>query len=154
MSEFTGRYFHTLDLKGRLKFPSFFREGLNEEKRVYLSYGVSQCLTVYPASVWRAQVDRLKTITETDGEAFDYRRTKFASAQECELDSQGRLLIPAHIRSLAGIARSIAVIGNLDVVEVWDRARWEEYFKQSLEQHHENARKVPPLKASQQQEGK
>ena len=48
------------------------------------------------------------------------------------LDSAGRILVPSHLRELAGLERDVVVFSSLDWIEVWDRARWEAQFSKAL----------------------
>jgi MraZ protein len=58
-------------------------------------------------------------------EVKDYMRFVFSSAAECELDRQGRILIPPALRERAGITKSVVVVGIINKIEVWDRATWD-----------------------------
>ncbi len=53
-----------------------------------------------------------------------YRRRVIASALECEIDKQGRVLIPASHREDAGIQSEVVIVGQLDKMEIWDKAEW------------------------------
>ncbi len=57
-----------------------------------------------------------------------FSRLFYAQAQPAELDSQGRIRIPAELSALAGLGREAILLGVQDHLEIWDRVRWEEYL--------------------------
>ena len=142
--KFTGRYYHALDPKGRLTLPSSFRTSLNHERQgmFALSLDNNKCLAIYPLPVWDNLLERLKSLSKTDAQAASFTRVLLSTVFDCEVDRQGRVLVPPQLRELAGIERDVAVVGHLETVEVWDRTRWEEYFRQGLEQLSANASKL------------
>jgi MraZ protein len=58
-------------------------------------------------------------------EVKDYMRFVFSAATECELDRQGRILIPPALHERAGITKNVVVVGIINKIEVWDRATWD-----------------------------
>lgn len=141
MAEFTGQYFHALDPKGRLTLPSAFRDVLARETRLMLALRPNQCLALYPLAEWTALAARLKTLPANEQQALGFKRILLSTAYECALDKSGRILIPPPVRALAAIDRDVAVVGSQEVVEIWDRARWDEYFRLMFAQYDENAGK-------------
>ena len=97
---FMGEYRHTVDPKGRLIVPSKFRELLGTE--FVVTRGLDGCLFVYPMDSWTAYVDKLKKLPLTDKNARLFMRFLIAGANTCELDKQGRILLPATLREFAG----------------------------------------------------
>ena len=111
-----GEYEHTIDGKGRMFLPSNFRLELGET--VYLTRSVETCVCIYPAEEWKhfhAKLDELPPIR-----ARDVKRSLCASANETDVDSQGRVLIPQQLRDLAGLQKSVEVIGVGEKAEIWD----------------------------------
>ena len=53
-------------------------------------------------------------------------RPLFAHAAKCELDAQGRILLPAALRDFAGLKKNVTVVGDGDVAEFWDTDTWNE----------------------------
>lgn len=58
-------------------------------------------------------------------EVKDFMRFLLSSATECELDKQGRLLIPTAHREHARISKSVTLVGIIDKIEIWDAGAWE-----------------------------
>ena len=133
-------YDHSLDPKGRLTLPAPFRERLADERRVVCALSLDKgCLEINPQSVWLTFLERLDSLSRTNPKAVSVRRALSWTSFRCEMDGQGRVLLPQQLRVLVGITREVKVAGAIRVIEVWDRARWEEYFKQSAEQLPANA---------------
>ena len=122
---FYGEFQHTVDPKGRVIVPSTFREELGE--KFILTKGLDDCLFVYSMTEWSNLEAKLKTLPLSNKDARAFVRFFFSGATECEVDKQGRILIPQNLRSYAGLEKDIYIIGVSTRVEVWDKAKWETY---------------------------
>ena len=49
-----------------------------------------------------------------------------SSANTCELDKQGRILVPSTLREFAGLEKDVVLTGNLNRIEVWSKEKWAE----------------------------
>jgi MraZ protein len=123
-----GEYQHALDSKGRLFIPVKLRDDLGE--RFIITRGLDQCLFVYPPNEWSNLEQKLKDLPLSKGEARAFVRFFFAGATECELDKQGRVLVPPYLRAYAGIERETVILGVSNRVEIWNQATWEDYSGQ------------------------
>lgn len=121
---FMGEYNHTLDAKGRLIVPSKFREQLGDE--FVVTKGLDGCLFVYPLSEWSKIEEKFRDIPLTTKDARKFARFFFAGAASCELDKQGRALIPNVLREYASIGKEVVSVGVLNRVEIWDKDKWQE----------------------------
>lgn len=119
---FYGEYQHTIDPKGRVIVPSKFREGLGEN--FIVTKGLDNCLFAYSAEGWERIISKLMTIPLTDKDGRAFVRFFTAGAAECELDKQGRILLPQNLRDYAGLTKDLSVTGAITRVEIWDRDRW------------------------------
>ena len=119
---FMGEYNHTIDAKGRLIIPAKFRETLGEE--FILTKGLDGCLSIYPMDEWESFEEKLKALPLTDKNARAFLRFFVAGATSCELDRQGRILIPSALREFAGLEKEVVLTGNLTRIEVWSKERW------------------------------
>lgn len=122
---FYGEYQHTIDPKGRVIVPSKFREGLGE--KFIMTKGLDNCLFVYSSEEWSNLEMKLKALPFTDKDVRSFVRFFFAGAAECEVDKQGRILIPQNLREYAGLEKDVCIIGVSTRVEVWDKVKWEKY---------------------------
>ncbi|MBW8827455.1 MAG: division/cell wall cluster transcriptional repressor MraZ [Acidobacteria bacterium] len=121
---FLGTYEHALDAKGRVILPAKFREEL--EAGAFLGRSLDGCLALYTASEFEKVAQEMQETARRGGEARNVVRAFAAGAAEATPDRQGRITIPAHLRSYAGLVRDIVVTGALTRVEIWDAARWRE----------------------------
>ena len=120
---FMGEYAHSIDTKGRLIIPSRFRYELGET--FVLTRGLDGCLSIYPQSEWDTLEAKLRALPFTNSNARKITRFLISGATPCELDRQGRILVPAALREYAGLDKDVVVTGNLDKIEIWDKERWE-----------------------------
>ncbi len=119
---FMGEYNHTIDSKGRIIIPSKFRETLGDE--FVVTQGLDGCLFVYPNDEWMNFVTQLKTLPGSK-EARQLQRYFMAGAATCEVDKQGRILIPNKLREQAGLEKDIVFVGVLSKIEIWSKEKWD-----------------------------
>ena len=113
---FFGRYDYTIDAKGRLNFPAKFRDAMGESF-VVLEW-VDNCLFALPLSeVEKLEADELMDSWEVSGDLF-------STACEVVPDKQGRILLPAELRSYAGLEKDVTIIGNRNHAEIWATDVW------------------------------
>lgn len=117
---FMNEYSHTIDTKGRMILPAKFREELGDH--FILSPGLDSCLTIYPESRWSALLEKLQQLPSTRANVRQLRRFLIGKSTEMECDRQGRILIPAHLRSYAKLSKDAKIIGVGDTIEIWDPA--------------------------------
>ncbi len=122
---FYGEYQHTIDPKGRAIVPSKFREGLGD--KFILTKGLDGCLFAYSSEEWTSLENKLKSLPFTDKDVRAFIRFFFSGATECEVDKQGRILIPQNLREYAALEKDIYIIGVSSRVEIWKKAAWEAY---------------------------
>ena len=120
----TGEYQHSLDSKGRLFIPAKLREELGEI--FYMTVSMDRCLCVYSAGSWQSFSERVAAMPYIKQRRM---RPLFAHAARCELDSQGRTLIPQNLRSYAGLVKNVTVVGCNNHAELWDSESWHAVFE-------------------------
>lgn len=122
---FRGQYDHTIDDKGRLSIPAKLREALGKDRTLVLT-SFEAFITVFPMKTWRNMEARIRSNPTFKRERRDFLRLVYSSAEDVEIDPQGRILISQGLRQRAGISRDVVILGLLDQIEIWDKARWEE----------------------------
>ena len=115
----TGTYEHSIDAKGRLFIPAKLREELGVT--FYLAMGVDECLAIYPQETWNRFTEKFASLPMSQSAAM---RPLFANASKCELDSQGRIVIPHKLRKYAGLEKDAVIIGVNDRAEIWSAETW------------------------------
>lgn len=119
---FMGEYNHTIDAKGRLIMPSKFREALGDE--FVVTKGLDGCLFVYPNKEWQAFEEKLRTLPLTNKNARQFSRFFLAGAASCEVDKQGRILLPGVLREFAELEKEVVLVGVLSRIEIWSKDKW------------------------------
>lgn len=129
MPSFIGKYYHNLDEKGRVIMPAAFREVLLSKYpsgKLYLTNApLDRALHLYPLEEWTKLEEKVKELPKSDEAVMFFLRRVIASAASCELDRQGRLLIPYELRQDAGINTEVVLVGQIDRVEIWNKATWD-----------------------------
>jgi len=120
----TGEYQHSLDSKGRIFIPAKLRDELGEV--FYITISMDRCLCVYSSDNWKELSDKVSSMPYVKQRKM---RPLFAHAARCELDSQGRALIPQNLREFAGLSKNVAVIGCNNHAELWDSEAWDAVFR-------------------------
>lgn len=137
---FMGEFQHNVDARGRLFIPSKLKEGLGD--RFYATKGLESCLWVFPPTEWESIGEKLHSLPLSSSAARQFTRLFFAGATECEVDAQGRILLPANLRDYAGIEKDVVIIGVTSRVEIWAPAKWAEYCQKAEESFEETAEKL------------
>lgn len=140
---FIGEYHHTADTKGRIIIPARFREKLGEA--FIMTRGLDHCLFVYPPLEWEKIEGKLKALPFTRADARAFTRFFFSGAVECEVDKQGRVLVPQNLREYARLQKEAVVIGVSNRVEIWSREVWEKYSDDAGLSYENIAEKIEDL---------
>jgi MraZ protein len=126
---FLGTYEHSLDAKGRVILPAKFREQL--EAGAYLAKSLDGCLALYDEEEFQKVALDMQEKARRGAIERNAVRSFAAGATEATPDRQGRISIPANLRTFAGLDRDLIVTGALTRIEIWDAARWREIDQQA-----------------------
>ena len=132
---FRGRYEYTIDSKGRVSVPSKFREILNQQyddRLVITNY--DHCLVAFPYQEWSLMEEKVKTLPTLSKDTRAFLRFFYSSGIDCEIDKQGRLLIPQSLRDYANLQKDVILVGEGKKIEIWAKERWEEVVKRAQEE--------------------
>ena len=125
-----GTYRHRIDAKGRLPVPAAFRRSLEEEGQVVVTL-LDQCLAAYPPKEWARLEAQLAALPAFSKPVKALTRLLASRAADCELDVQGRILLPPTLRAAAGLGRDAVVVGVLNRFEVWSPESWDAFVRES-----------------------
>jgi len=120
-----GEYKHTIDEKGRVAVPAKFRT--NVQNGAIITRGLDHCLFVFTMSEWESLVRKITALPLAQSGARAFSRLMLAGAADVELDGQGRILIPEHLREYAGLSKHAVVAGVYSRMEIWDSEKWTAY---------------------------
>lgn len=128
-----------LDAKGRMAMPSRYRDRLMEscEGRLVLTVDRDGCLLVYPHPEWERIEQALMSRPNMDRQVRRLQRLLVGHATECELDGQGRILLPTPLREYASLEKRAVLVGQGNKFELWDEDTWtkrrEDWFREEDE---------------------
>ena len=117
-----GEYEHSLDAKGRLIMPAKLRQDVGE--KFIITKGLDGCLFVFSQNEWNNFETKLKTLPLSDKNARNFVRFFLSGATECEIDKQGRFLIPANLRESAKLEKDAMIVGVGTRLEIWNKETW------------------------------
>jgi MraZ protein len=140
---FIGEYQHTLDPKNRVIMPSKFREKLGDS--FVMTKGLDNCLFIYSSNEWSIVEDKLKSLPMTNKDARAFVRFFFAGACECELDKQGRIVMPNHLKDYANIDKELVIIGVSTRIEIWSKEEWNKFNSDANISYEDVAEKMSQL---------
>jgi MraZ protein len=130
MASFTGTYYYTLDPKGRIIIPSPLREIIAvkyDSPKIYITNSAfDKCLHIYPEAEWAVLEEKLRGKPTTDKALQFFMRRVFSAAVGCEMDKNGRMMVPYELRQNAGIQDDIVIAGLRDKLEIWDKKLWDD----------------------------
>ena len=127
----------SLDSKGRLAIPSRFRDRLGEIAGgclVQTLNPLDRSLWLYPLTEWEVIESKLAALSDFDKQSRRAKQMMRGYATDCQLDAQGRILVPHELRDYAELKKQAVILGQGNKFEVWDQANWEEQRDLWLEQ--------------------
>ena len=108
--------------------PAKLREDMGE--KFIITKGLDGCLFGFSQNEWENFETKLKTLPLTNKNARDFVRFFLSGAMECEIDKQGRFLIPNNLRTAANLEKDAIIIGVGTRIEIWNKETWEKCDKE------------------------
>ena len=130
LAVFKGTYRHRIDPKGRLPVPAAFRRALGGEPAVVVTL-LDQCLAVYPPAEWARLEGQLSALPVFSKQVKALTRLLLSRAADCEIDVQGRILLPPALRESTELVRDAVVVGVLNRFEIWSPDSWDGFVRES-----------------------
>ena len=117
-----------IDEKGRLKVPTVFRGVIQDQHGpdVFVTSVTGENVRIYPMPVWLEIERKLSQMPSNHPARLKFLDRVNFYGQEGELDGQGRVVIPQHLRDSASIVGDVRVFGRLDYIDVWNAERFAE----------------------------
>ena len=128
MLNLIGTYECKADVKGRVMVPAPLKKQLLPvmENGFVIKRAVFQpCLEMYPMKEWDALMLKMGELNRFNRKNNDFIRRFTAGVKTVELDSTGRLLIPKDLMSFAGIDKDLVISSAINIVEIWDKNKYE-----------------------------
>jgi len=127
----------SLDVKGRLAIPRRYRERLLEHchgNLILTLNPLDRCLWLYPFPEWQLIEEKLQALSDFDRRSRRTKQMMRGYATECELDAQGRILVPQKLREFAALEKNVVFLGQGNKFEVWDEKTWDAQRDEWIEQ--------------------
>ena len=128
---FLGEFQHSLDTKGRVILPAKYRDQLAEGAVV--TKGNGGCLAVFTPEEFETVATQMREQSKRGTKALNAARAFFGGASEIQPDKQGRVALPANLRTFAHLEREVVVVGVYSRIEIWDRDVWQELDRAGAE---------------------
>ena len=125
-----GEFEHSLDSKGRLIMPAKLRETIGE--KFVVTKGLDGCLFAFSITEWQNLEEKLKSLPLSNRNSREFTRFFLSGATECEIDKQGRFLIPNNLRESANLQKEVVIIGVGTRIEIWDKEKWDSYNNENI----------------------
>ena len=126
---FIGEYQATVDEKGRISIPAKFRPAL--KSKVVVTRGLDNSLFLYSLPEWKKLAEKLASLPISTANTRAFSRLMLAGAMDCELDKQGRIIIPSYLKEFAKISKRAVVAGLYNRIEIWSEELWNTYKQQT-----------------------
>ncbi len=122
---FIGRYYHTIEDKGRLSLPKTFRQ---HQLSWIVTRGLDGGLFLFPQEKFREELEKLagRTLTKRSDRAFV--RYLANDAYEVKVDANGRVLLPEYLREFAQLKKEVVIVGSFTYIEIWNSQKYHQYI--------------------------
>lgn len=134
-ASFSGTFFNSIDLKGRLSIPTKLRAVLKEhyDDELLVVTRRKDALIAYPSSEWEQIKARVDAMPNGDAKDLIYR-SRISPAVECSFDRQGRIALPVSLRSIAKFEKEIVIVAMAGKIELWSQQLFDEQLEAAEKQ--------------------
>ena len=135
MTNLIGTYECKADAKGRVMFPSALKKQLQKvigDGFVVKRSVFNQCLEIHPMNDWNGVVGQVNKLNRFVKKNNDFIRSYMAGLKMVEVDGSGRFLIPKDLISFAGLQKEIVLSSSVNMIEIWDKERYESSVAETL----------------------
>ncbi len=126
-----GEFHHNIDEKGRLVIPTKFREEL--QNNFIITKGLEKCLCIYTQDSFNNLVRQIDALSFTKKDVRTFTRFFYSSANECEMDKNGRINIVNNLKSYAELEKECIIVGVNDHAEIWNENLYNDFMKKNSE---------------------
>jgi len=122
-----GKYYHSLEEKGRISLPRKFRDQADEW---VVTRGLDGCLFIFKKDKFEAELSQLAERTFTKKANRDLTRLMANDASAVKTDDNGRVHLPEYLIEFARLVKDLVIVGSGSRIEVWDRDSYHAYLNQ------------------------
>lgn len=140
---FIGEYQATIDDKGRISIPAKFRGQL--KNKIVVTRGLDNSLFLYTIDEWKKLAEKLASLPISTANTRAFSRLMLAGAMDCDIDKQGRVVLPAYLKEFAKINKKLVFAGLYNRIEIWSEELWAKYKAQTEKESNEIAEQLGSL---------
>jgi MraZ protein len=140
---FIGEYTATIDDKGRISIPAKFRTQL--KSKVVVTRGLDNSLFLYTIEEWKKLAEKLASLPISTANTRAFSRLMLAGAMDCEVDKQGRIILPGYLKQFAKIKKKLVFAGLYNRIEIWSDDLWAVYKAQTEKDSNDIAEQLGSL---------
>lgn len=126
---FIGEYTASIDDKGRTSVPAKFRAQL--KSKVVVTRGLDNSLFLYTVEEWKKLAEKLASLPISTANTRAFSRLMLAGAMDCDVDKQGRIMLPGYLKEFAKIGKKLVFAGLYNRIEIWSEDSWHVYKQQT-----------------------
>lgn len=126
-----GQYESRIGEKYQIAIPKKFREVLGD--KLIITKGFEGCLIAVSENNWKTLLEDIEGRPFADKISREKQRFILGNASSVELDAKGRFVLPEYLRKYANITDNIVYVGIEKFFEIWDKEKWEEQEKRSVD---------------------
>lgn len=128
---FRGQFLHKISDSGRVSIPSKFRDNLDAKYKtnVVIVSAFENSLICYPLPEWERLESKISELPQFKKDTVEFERYLIGSANECDIDSEGRIMIPNIFRKSLKITKTVVFVGMLARFEIWSEKSWSKVSK-------------------------
>ena len=126
---FIGEYNGTIDDKARISIPAKFRSSL--KSKVVVTRGLDNSLVLYTLDEWKKLAEKLASLPISTANTRAFSRLMLAGAMDCDIDKQGRIVLPGYLKEYAKIGKKLIYAGMYSRIEIWSEELWTKYKTQT-----------------------
>ncbi len=139
----------SLDSKGRMAIPTRYRDQLARACSGQMVLTINaldsdHCLLLYPQPEWEEIERKIMKLSSFNKQTRKLQRMLVGHATECEMDGNGRILLPPPLREFSALNKEIVLIGQGNKFEIWDESTWNTRRGEWLEGKGKDDDKLPP----------
>ena len=124
---FKGIHNINLDAKGRLTMPTKYRNTISDQSNGNMVVTIDseeKCLLLYPETIFSGIEKKINNLPSFTKNHRRIQRLIIGHAEDLELDSSGRILLPKPLRMVAEMSKKITLIGQGEKFEIWSDDIW------------------------------
>ena len=124
---FKGIHNINLDGKGRLTIPTKYRNTISDQSNGNMVVTIDseeKCLLLYPATIFSNIENKINDLPSFTKNTRRIQRLLIGHAEDLELDSSGRILLPKPLRLVAEMSKKVTLIGQGQKFEIWSDDIW------------------------------